>query len=466
MGILCLVGIVIRVGFLFFASNLGLLADERHYVYSALAWERFGFYPDGARYLWPPGYPALIAWSLSSFGLQGLFVVKLIQTLASASIGLSTMVLAWRWFGDRAARVAGVLWCIYLPLIGFTHLLWTETLFLAFLLPPVVLVSGVMDGTDRASTARIVAAASLFAVACYLRDAALPLLALLAGGLWIARGESVRMEGFRRALLFVLVAAVLITPWSLRNFEVYGRWVPMGSTLGENVFRGVNGTYINFDLAPFYRRFFASETPLDRTRAWFVETNGRPDWERAFEIKNTPDRMEENAARGVRYALESPGWWVRSRVKKLADFVLPTSFFVRHAGLGMYENSPIGIDWVRRSLVIWAMLCPVLMLLVAVPGWALLLRTRKPSSYLALGLLGYFVATAIVVSMSRFRIPIVPLCLAVVSGSFVLRNRLGSEGSRFWIVVVSGWLLLAFLWWVDLPEALSIFEFAWRGGAL
>jgi hypothetical protein len=45
----------------------------------------------------------------------------------------------------------------------------------------------------------------------------------------------------------VLGALVVVLPWTLRNLEVYGRVVPSGSTLGENLWQGVNAQYINWD---------------------------------------------------------------------------------------------------------------------------------------------------------------------------------------------------------------------------
>ena len=127
---LCAAGVGLRLVFLALTTNLDLLRDEGHYVYLALSWNRFGFYPDGLRYLWPPGFPLFLAWCLSLFGAQGVVAAKLVQVLASASIGICTMALAERLFGARGALIAGGLWCVHLPLIGYTHTLWSETLFL------------------------------------------------------------------------------------------------------------------------------------------------------------------------------------------------------------------------------------------------------------------------------------------------------------------------------------------------
>ncbi len=39
----------------------------------------------------------------------------------------------------------------------------------------------------------------------------------------------------------------VLVPWTWRCREVYGRWIVGGATLGQNLFWGVNASYINFD---------------------------------------------------------------------------------------------------------------------------------------------------------------------------------------------------------------------------
>ncbi len=105
--------------------------------------------------------------------MRGIFLAKLFQVLASASIGLSTMLLARLFFGDRAAKVAGVIWCVDLPRIGFAHAFWKETLFLAFFLPGLYQLVRIQGGEDSGINLRITTAAVLVAVALFLKDAPL-----------------------------------------------------------------------------------------------------------------------------------------------------------------------------------------------------------------------------------------------------------------------------------------------------
>jgi len=462
--ILCAAGVAIRLLFLLAAGALEFQSDEANYVYLAISWNRFGFYSDSFRYFWPPAYPFLLALCLDGFEMAGIFVVKLVQVFASASIGLTTMLAALRLFGTRAAKLAGVIWCVYLPLIGFTHYLWAETLFMALLMPSLYLLLAALQDRDRLHDRWLIVAGLLFGASLYLKEVVLylaPLLALLV--VWNESERSVT-EALRRGMLFLLPIVVVLAPWTLRNYEVYGRMIPVGTSLGENVFYGFNANYMNFDLVPFAKQRGAEELPEIPSRDWFLRADPHGQWYRATEIGNTPDRLQENFARGWRYAVSHPGWLVRSRIKKMADLVAPVSFFVRHQALGRYGASVLGAEGVRPLLVSWAVLCAVAVLLVSIPGYFVALRDRA-GIWLIGTLALYFAATAMIVAMSRFRIPMVPWLIVLAAGFVTAERdqRWGNGPGR--IVAAVGVALLLFLWWVDLPEVLTILGFVRRASS-
>lgn len=457
----CAAGVLLRLAFLVASGTLELQSDEANYLYLAISWNWFGFYSDAFRYLWPPGYPFVLAKALAWFGTEGLWVVKLVQVLASASIGASTMLFAQRLFGSRAALLSGIAWCVYLPLIGYTHYFWTETLFLACFLPALYLLLRALQDGPRARDRGLVLAGVLYAGALYFKEAPAYLTLVLAALLALLRGGASLGEGLRRASLFLLSIAVLVAPWTLRNLEVYGRFVPVGTSLGENFYGGVNREYKNFDLRPFGRVLYFEVPPEQQARRWFVEPPPGPGWLRAEEIKNTPDRLDENVRRGFAYAAAHPGWLVRSRIKKLADLVVPFSFFTRHAALGHYEASVLGAPGVRHALVGIAMASSMLVLLLGSAGFLLVLRDRA-GLWLVSIVLAYFGSASLIVAMSRFRIPLVPFLIVLSAG--LLTHWRGRRGAAALVATGAFWAALAFLWWVDLPELASVTDYAWRAG--
>ena len=461
----CAAGVALRLVFLFAARGIELVADEGFYVHSALTWNLLEFYSDGYRYLWPPGQPFYLARCLALFGEDGLFAARLGQVLASAAIGLSTMLLARRVFGHHAVHAAGAIWCFYLPLIGFTHTLWTESLFLAVFSPvPLLLLASVDDaraGRRMRQDAKLLAAGLLMALALYLKEAPILLVPVFAVALCMLLARAAPAERWRAPSLFFLTVAVAVLPWTLRNAEVYGRFVPVGSSLGENAYRGLNAHYNNFDLslaASALRR--AGELEGSLGRGWFTAPGDAQPWQRPLEVMNTADRQREGVRRGVVFAARHPELLVRSRIKKLADLVSPLSFFLRHLALGAYAEGPLGADAVRRPLAVWALLCPLLLLPLALAGLCTTLRDG-PARALIGCVLVYFVSTSLLVSMSRFRVPLLPFAIVLAAG-FLVHGPRRRGAARLATLAVS-LAVLAVLWWIDLPELRALFALAWRG---
>lgn len=147
-------GIIVRLVFLILAGDLQPQADEWNNIYLALSWNRFSFYNDTIRFLWPPGYPFLLSCFLKWFGFRGIFYIKLFQVLLSGVIGATIILIAKSIFSKKASWVAGLIWCFYIPLIAFTHYNWAETIYLVFLLPSVYFLIQWLKNPDNSINAQ------------------------------------------------------------------------------------------------------------------------------------------------------------------------------------------------------------------------------------------------------------------------------------------------------------------------
>jgi hypothetical protein len=455
------VGTLLRAVILLAAGELELQSDETRYVYLALHWNHFGYYADTHRYLWPPGYAWLLAHAMALFGYGGLTALRVFQVLTSPIAGLAIAGVAQLLFGARAAKAAIWIWALHLPLIGFTHELRTESLFLVGMAPALWLVLGVWQQPEREPGLRLALAGTCFAGALYLKEVPQFLSPMLAIGLAIRARHLGLSEALLRPAIFLLAQLVWIAPWTFRNAEVYGRFVPIASSLGENAYVGLNATYRNFDLNAYTRSYLDEPSPLAVSRAWFVATPATPGWERADEILNTPDRMDENLRRGLAFARAEPGWLLRSRLKKLADLVVPTSFFLRRLGLRGYAESPLEAPGLRHAAIAWALASELALIPLAIAGGALLRLPRGCGSFIALGA-GYFAATALLVSMSRFRVPLLPFAIPLAAASISGSLRAAPASRARAAAAAMAFAALGFLWWVDWPELRLALDFAWR----
>ena len=446
-------GITIRFVFLLLAWNQTAFADESQYLYLAAVWSRFGVYTDSTMYLWPPGYPCFLYGCLKLFGPAGVYAAKLIQVVLSGAIGLSTILIAYRLATARAACLAGLMWAVYLPLIGFTHSLWPETLYLALLMPGFCLLlpffgqeAGKGGRKNERSNARLVAAGVLIGLSILVKEVALWWFVLVGMLLLFQRRQRSWSVALNRASLFLLAGAVVILPWALRCYEVYGRIVPSGATLGRNVHLGINSKYWNVDYPlPDSARITEANADVHRL---LTETAAQQ-WQTST-ARNVVALSSDNVRRGLRFAADNPGYFARSRIKNLADWATPLSFFVRNFALARYDGilrNPVA--W--RVLVVAAMLMPMTVLAASAGGYFHALRGVAGRGFLGVTLLYFIAANVLIVASSRYRLCIAPL-LIVLAATFLaggFRRRWTKRGIAACTVV---WGTLVILWLINALE--------------
>jgi 4-amino-4-deoxy-L-arabinose transferase-like glycosyltransferase len=250
---------------LFLALGLRLLAwrwhelydlggDEREYFNQALTLLRDHVYVE-LNLMRPPLYTAFLAACMYLFDslVQRL---RLIQALISALTIVPVYLLTRRLFGHRVAIVAALLAALNYTLAVHATELLTETLFMFGLALLFWLLVAATD--DRRLTTENLPSASAggrrwsvvipilaglnVGALILIRSVALPLLPL--GALWLLFGRR-PMAGqndwsfvFRRwsaPLCFMLAAALVILPWTARNYATYGALILIDTTGAENL---------------------------------------------------------------------------------------------------------------------------------------------------------------------------------------------------------------------------------------
>jgi hypothetical protein len=176
----------------------------------------------GAAYRKVPAYPVFLA--LLSFGAPaGLVFIRLAQAAVAGVGTLAVMALAERVAGRHAAVAAGIVYALDPLLVMASGLLYPETV-AALVLPLVILLA--LEGAERDSPGRTALAGGLLGVLALLRPVALVLPPVMAA--WIA--IAVRARGTRRLLhvgALGLAFLLVLAPWTVRNWRVHGRLVPV-----------------------------------------------------------------------------------------------------------------------------------------------------------------------------------------------------------------------------------------------
>ena len=319
--------------------------DTRYYVRQAQHLASSGEYAEGhLRAYRPPGYPAFLS-GLLELG-AGSRTVQVAQNLLYLLAVFMLGALAWRRWGWRAGTcVAGLatvspLWFL-LPQRALS-----ETLFVVLVAIGVwtALAAGVPPGFGLALGAGVV-----FGAAALVREMGLLLgavMAVVVGG-WAWR-LGMRSRGIALATALLLGALLVIVPWTVRNYWVFGHVVPISTNGPINLYIGNN---------PDATGIFQWRLPPEGQAVW-----NRPDEGQSNElftsqlagrealayIRDDPWRAVSLVPRRVSALWGPPVTQHAGRsVGALARFVAAVSWF-GCLGLGIF-----GLWRMRREPLVW-----------------------------------------------------------------------------------------------------------------
>jgi len=178
----------------------------------------------------PPLYPLFLSAVFTVAGHRMLAVViaqALLDTLTCALVGMTGAAL----FGPLPGLVA-VWWAaLYPPLWVHVARIWSECLFVALTVMLLFTLSRQRPGSFVGVSFR---AGVLVGLACLTRPNGIflgPVALIAARGAADVRGRIVA------AMLAVLGAALVLLPWTIRNYRCFGRFIPL-STMDAVVLRG------------------------------------------------------------------------------------------------------------------------------------------------------------------------------------------------------------------------------------
>lgn len=177
-----------------------------------------------------PIYPAFLAAATFLFGKYP-YSAWIAQSILHGLTAFLVYLMAMRCCGRKAALVAGWVYAVYPFFIWYTPRIWNET-FLSFLLISLVLL---MHSLARQSTRlKAIGTGALIGLLSLTKGTFLPFAAILPLGLmWIPPRISAG-----RALMIGLIAVAVISPWTIRNYNLVKKIVPVHTIFWLNVKAG------------------------------------------------------------------------------------------------------------------------------------------------------------------------------------------------------------------------------------
>ena len=395
------ISLLLKLAVVALTTHVELVLDESNYVEIAQYFLANGHFEGAFR---PPVYPLFVAFC-QAIGGDSATPVRIGHALVSTAAGVVLYTWLRSHVGHRGALLSASVWCLYPVFIGFTHLLWTETVFLSLLIGFIAL----LFPAGPLSMRRTAAAAVVYGLASLTRSMLLPftpfaaLFVLFESAAW-----NWRSQRWARYALFIAVVGATVFPWSLHNRVVEGTWVVNETTHGYNLWKGnTPWSHPHAETGPRYPGPFKSipmfpyEGSGDRlTESCAEEAIARSD--DALDNYSFYDVSECAQQRAVQYVMDYPVSFLARGPEKLGYAFHPANLLQRHLWMGNYGSVPLAIG----KGLIWLTTGSYLLLLLLI-GAAVIRAPRTPLSA-AVALIGLYQLAIIFITFgnSRFRMPV------------------------------------------------------------
>jgi len=182
-----------------------------------------------------PVYTAALYVHFLLFGKNYLFV-ELSQALIGALSALVLALVGRKLAGDRVGIVSGILSALY-PTYAYWCALPIQLTVDVFMLE--LCICMVMVAMERQKTGWHILAGAWIGLTALSKSFYLSFLFLYLAWFWVWKRPKIK-SWIYVACLWGISAAVVISPWSIRNYRVFHQWVPLTTNGGANLWYGNN----------------------------------------------------------------------------------------------------------------------------------------------------------------------------------------------------------------------------------
>jgi 4-amino-4-deoxy-L-arabinose transferase-like glycosyltransferase len=221
--LIVILAFTLRLVFVFFPENVEPFSDMRDYDLLAQSILEEGAYGPAER---PPLYPLFLA-TVYRFAGASYINVRAVQAVLGTIVCLLVYGIGMRLGGAGTAKISSFIVAVYPSLVVYTCLLMSENLFIFLLTGALWLL---LRGGKR-SRPKSLLAGIFIGLACLTRSMLIGFVPLAVLWLLLYREKY-------SALLCIIGAVIVISPWTIRNYNYYNRFVPIDTFSGYNFLIG------------------------------------------------------------------------------------------------------------------------------------------------------------------------------------------------------------------------------------
>lgn len=223
------------------------LVDKGHFIYRNL---------DEPTVFIMPGLPYAVAFFVNIFGkFGGITAFRIFQALLQALSMCLVFLIGRKVFNSKAALLACFLDSLYIAEYYTNTVILTEILFKFFLL---LLIYLSIYAIEEKKLVYYTLGGVIWGLACLVRPtiAAYPIVILI---MWIIKKYPLK-DMVKFTTCTVLAFSIVMSPWWIRNYMVFHRFIPLTLSSG-NPF--LQGTYVNYDQKVDYTPYKTGNTEIE-----------------------------------------------------------------------------------------------------------------------------------------------------------------------------------------------------------
>lgn len=210
-------------------------------------------YPNCKQYLQPtayiePGYPFFMAFMTKVFGKYGRLAILIFQVVALFLTSVVIYHIARKIFNTATGIVAGLILSILPEARYFSLWEYTPAIFAGLMISFSIYLF--FWCLEKISIRRSIALGLMLGFSSLIYSPILTFIPIMAFFVLISK-RPVMLIQFKIALVIVVTAITVISPWSIRNLLLFDHFIPIRSGFGANI----------YEVNPILAATFSSEAP-------------------------------------------------------------------------------------------------------------------------------------------------------------------------------------------------------------
>ena len=260
----------------------------------------------------PPGYPILLS-VMYRVGGQSDTATQFLQIILDSLSVIFIVLIAFEFFPAAIGLVAGLM-TAFAPQFSWNSLtLLPDSLATLPILVAVLLIARTRQrryASGRSKLLSILIAGALIGVSVWLRANALLLAPFLAFLLLFICKRGARL---RPALVLICGVLLIISPVTIRNAMVFGKFIPVSLGAGQTLVEGIADYNTDGSLG-------LPQTDVELTRGE-AETSKRPDYANSLFTPDGTERDRARLARGLAVVRAHPFWFAGVMIRRATSML-------------------------------------------------------------------------------------------------------------------------------------------------